>query len=1028
MKKKFINGLLLAALFLGFTGSMVSCKDYDDEKIVNVVGALADSEAKLYDALKAQKSELEKLIKDLQDQITACKNTCSEFRDWTKNEFNKYLTLVAFNEFKSDLEVKLSKFYTKEEIDAKFRAFEDKYYTKEQIDEMFKQLDNYYTKDQVYTKAEVDALLEDKLANITNYYTKEEVDNLLANIKTEIDIEAIANTISELLQEGNTTLVNAFNNYFINNPIIDQYFIDGKGSEIINQHITNALISVNDSIGKVAAISNEALRLALENKGRIDQLEINYNSLKETVDDLVIRMGNVEGRVGDLEGAYSNLNGFYTDLEKRVKALEEIVEGLPERITNLETTTEELKKDIISLNERIDEVSETANSAYAQALANSILIDKLFMGYDMLDGRIEGLEEGLDELKAKIYEDSLAADALHREMLETISGLVAMLEGIEIEQIINIQENIQQFITENVEIYVTEEVTNINNYITDVSDQLTELINNEINIQVIALQKLTQTFENTMAKLITGININGTDCHFFGEFSLPLDVRSNLLLAYYGTLDDYGYEFPTDRPAYNALDNGQTITEEDIEMIGDLKAVDGYKAEKNTTIVSMDGAVGNAGTLYLTVNPTNRDFTGTEFELINSRNETSSVVLSDLTKSDHLLNFGYTRSGVASSNSNGFYQTKATITKAALKDNRLKPSFNSNGVKALFEQVVNDHTTFLTGVTNAIYRNISNILEADAVKATWNDEQGSRSVISQYSIAATAVNPLSFAFGKDFKYEVAIGYDEFEKFLDKLLGKMGDFIPTMGYRIEDLEITGYYPGVVSPSDVFIEFDVTVFKKAKNDSRRLHIFFDLAEWMTIFPDTTADMDDIEELTDAIMDYIEDLNDIISGDFVDNIKESILEMVVNEVNAHPHLARFLREPNRLLQPILLVLTDDGYMRMTKTPVYPAIVETTKFRICPTTYTGEILAPAYKKFVAVTNVSKGNASAKGGDPECKAILDEANAQEGMMKVTFGGIHPGTHFDFTAKAGYTYEMVYSALDYAGKVVTRHFYLTVSE
>ena len=42
MKRKFINGLLLLALFVGFTGSVVSCKDYDDEKLGNLDGRVAD--------------------------------------------------------------------------------------------------------------------------------------------------------------------------------------------------------------------------------------------------------------------------------------------------------------------------------------------------------------------------------------------------------------------------------------------------------------------------------------------------------------------------------------------------------------------------------------------------------------------------------------------------------------------------------------------------------------------------------------------------------------------------------------------------------------------------------------------------------------------------------------------------------------------------------------------------------------------------------------------------------------------------
>ena len=32
MKKKFINGLLLVTMIVGATSSLVSCKDYDDEK------------------------------------------------------------------------------------------------------------------------------------------------------------------------------------------------------------------------------------------------------------------------------------------------------------------------------------------------------------------------------------------------------------------------------------------------------------------------------------------------------------------------------------------------------------------------------------------------------------------------------------------------------------------------------------------------------------------------------------------------------------------------------------------------------------------------------------------------------------------------------------------------------------------------------------------------------------------------------------------------------------------------------------
>ena len=72
MKRKFINGLLLLALFVGFTGSVVSCKDYDDEKLGNLDGRVADLE-----------NDLRAKIADLQTQLSNCQQTCKDFRDAT---------------------------------------------------------------------------------------------------------------------------------------------------------------------------------------------------------------------------------------------------------------------------------------------------------------------------------------------------------------------------------------------------------------------------------------------------------------------------------------------------------------------------------------------------------------------------------------------------------------------------------------------------------------------------------------------------------------------------------------------------------------------------------------------------------------------------------------------------------------------------------------------------------------------------------------------------------------------------------
>ena len=60
MKKKIINGLLMAALMLTATTSFVSCKDNVDDELVSV-----------YDNLSKQKSALEKKISDLETDLNA---------------------------------------------------------------------------------------------------------------------------------------------------------------------------------------------------------------------------------------------------------------------------------------------------------------------------------------------------------------------------------------------------------------------------------------------------------------------------------------------------------------------------------------------------------------------------------------------------------------------------------------------------------------------------------------------------------------------------------------------------------------------------------------------------------------------------------------------------------------------------------------------------------------------------------------------------------------------------------------------
>ena len=189
--------------------------------------------------------------------------------------------------------------------------------------------------------------------------------------------------------------------------------------------------------------------------------------------------------------------------------------------------------------------------------------------------------------------------------------------------------------------------------------------------------------------------------------------------------------------------------------------------------------------------------------------------------------------------------------------------------------------------------------------------------------------------------------------------------------------------------------------------------------------------VENIKAQIADFLEDVNDFIDsitgftfqnvGDkFISGLNEYMQKITQN-------LWRFLH-PNSLMQPTMLLKnTETGkYAIMSRSGKVPSKMNKTNFLIIPTTYTAELLSPAYKKFVAVTNVFKDGVSAQDGDADCKSVLDKANAQSRINEVIEGGFDEFIRFE--GQNGYIYEFLYTAVDYSGKVFANKYYVKVSE
>ena len=138
-------------------------------------------------------------------------------------------------------------------------------------------------------------------------------------------------------------------------------------------------------------------------------------------------------------------------------------------------------------------------------------------------------------------------------------------------------------------------------------------------------------------------------------------------------------------------------------------------------------------------------------------------------------------------------------------------------------------------------------------------------------------------------------------------------------------------------------------------------------------------------------------------------SLVSRAYNKMNSF-----FSKAPNAALQPILIGKFGDNARLLSQSKYYPTQASGS-LTLYPTSYSLELLAPAYKKFVAVTDVF--NASDLS---EAAASVGQAANGENMKKV----IDSEKSCTLNGQAGYIYEISYSAVDYHGKITTKRFYV----
>lgn len=463
------------------------------------------------------------------------------------------------------------------------------------------------------------------------------------------------------------------------------------------------------------------------------------------------------------------------------------------------------------------------------------------------------------------------------------------------------------------------------------------------------------------------------------------------------------------------------------------------------------GKGGNAGYLYVSLNPTEIDPSLVKVELVNSQGEPAKgFKLGDIDNTDKVLTFG---TKAATVSANGFYQVPV-IASDPQNDG---VEFDKGALAAAAKNALNElrnpkeNNLDLSMIASALYKNIP-VLTAYGVKAEYylyNPDTKNlelkktvKHAVSDYDIAAFAVKPVSFNFLKD------------NATLDKLSGwAVENFrLPSLSTELEkiakalDVKITydkadEFYTytliasntmyceqvgnDVVIYNDAQVAWDASgrdykvidrghVYKTLKNSTLETQVFAeDYAEVPVgerIYSIKTKDTTIADLLVSAngqIAEKLQPVKNVLSK--VDTKWENVIAKV------NPLLKKVsskIGSANKLLQPTILYKDQNGNPNTLSTiggRLGTRFVGTGATTLYATSWTAELLAPAYKKSISVLEKGATVTLADGTTSAAEPFDGSIN------KVIFNA----------TKAG-KYTIVYKAIDYSGVEVEKTFNVVV--
>ena len=535
----------------------------------------------------------------------------------------------------------------------------------------------------------------------------------------------------------------------------------------------------------------------------------------------------------------------------------------------------------------------------------------------------------------------------------------------------------------------------------------------QIDSKIKGLQGQIDTLKNSVDDIlnlqVSGITIQASESPITGYENTPFGVQVNFLGAYYGHADE-------------------GVTFADKKLAGTL----------------ISDADDNAGIIYVTVNPANVAPSAIHLKLVDSQGNEAPYKL-EWANTDKILTAGVSRA--VSTSKNGFYAVKVSLDEESLNKAKVWTSEDAQKLKSvgknLLDKLRHPKSTNLQlgNIASTINSTFNNRLKLYAVEATWS-QRGldgklvDKKVTSAYKLAASPMSPLSFEFLKDginvdlpsiptleqkglrlerFNTIKVDGMDNMHVNTTATISGIPTSVTIDGTVVPTAQIVEKYPTRVQPDGTvdLSGLDVKVGNVNLGDNVVVTLHKGNLENVGVTMDVP--MDDfnaiIKDLNSQIDNMVGNVNNYI--DKVNKFEETIDGQLISRINTYINkFENLLTKSNSLLQPAMFYRTNSGsfgqlarvaegasYLKLNGSEASTVFVASS--------YTAELLAPAYMKEITVNGGATLTAAGQSGS---KVVL-----KNGQYKVGFKA----------TKAG-VYTITYNAVDYFGKTVSKNFYVKV--